>query len=43
MNGEKAYYQKTDGPPIHGGPSGTWRDDSVHLRVTGVAERGGGP
>lgn len=23
MNEEKAYYQKTDGPPIHSGPTGT--------------------
>lgn len=41
MNEEKAYYQKTDGPPIHSGPTGTWRDNSLHLRVTSAAERGG--
>ena len=40
-NEEKAYYQKTDGPPIHSGPTGTWRDNSLHLRVTSAAERGG--
>ncbi|KAI9526045.1 hypothetical protein NQZ68_002593 [Dissostichus eleginoides] len=34
MNEEKAYYQKTDGSPIHSGPTGTPRDDSFHLRVT---------
>lgn len=41
MNEEKAYYRKTDGPPIHSGPTGTWRDNSLHLRVTSAAERGG--
>lgn len=41
VNEEKAYYQKTDGPPIHSGPCGTWRDNSLHLRVTSSAERGG--
>lgn len=41
VNEEKAYYQKTDGPPIHSGPTGTWRDNSLHLRVTSAAERGG--
>ncbi|KAA8579523.1 hypothetical protein FQN60_006616 [Etheostoma spectabile] len=41
MNEEKAYYHKTDGPPIHSGPTGTWRDDSLHLRVTSAAERDG--
>lgn len=40
-NEEKAYYQQTDGPPIHSGPAGTWRDNSLHLRVTSAAERGG--
>lgn len=38
---EKAYYQQTDGPPIHSGPAGTWRDTSLHLRVTSAAARGG--
>lgn len=40
-NEEKAYYQQTDGPPFHSGPRGTWRDNSLHLRVSGAAEREG--
>lgn len=40
-NEEKAYYQQTDGPPFHSGPTGTWRDNSLHLRVSGAAEREG--
>lgn len=40
-NEEKAYYQQTDGPPFHSGPTGTWRDNSLHLRVRGAAVREG--
>lgn len=40
-NEEKAYYQQTDGPPFHSGPTGTWRDNSLHLRVSGAAVREG--
>lgn len=40
-NEEKAYYQQTDGPPFHSGPTGTWRDNSLHLRVSGAAVRQG--
>lgn len=40
-NEEKAYYQQTDGPPFHSGPTGTRRDNSLHLRVSGAAEREG--
>lgn len=41
QNAGKAYYHKTDGPPIHCGPTGTWRDNSLHLQVTSAVERGG--